>query len=92
MSHPTWVRGLKPALGNSSTPNTSYILLNKYGKIKCYRVYDYSRRPIIDIDFDSHKGISPHIHFFKGNRENNIRALNKIDRKKYRKILEAAGV
>ena len=76
----------------SNTPNTSYISRNKSGEIKQYREYDYSRHPILDIDFDHfHNGIKPHIYHY-GNRETDVRALTVKEKKKYRKILEAAGV
>ena len=81
-----------PAMSN--TPNTSYILMTKDEKsIKQFRTYDYSRHPVIDIDFDhAHNNIVPHIHFNTGNRKRNSRALTAKEMRKYKMVLEEASV
>lgn len=77
----------------SNTPGTMYMSKNKRGYIKQLRIYGNDRRAKIDIDFDhKHKGMQPHIHFYKGGRENNVRELTKKDIKKYGKILKEIGV
>ncbi|MCL2139433.1 MAG: hypothetical protein FWH41_07885 [Treponema sp.] len=80
-----------PAMSN--TPNTSYIQLTSKGEFKQYKVYGYDRRPIFDIDGDHPHGKIKglHIHFWAGGRDNNVRELTLKEKKKYGKILRAAG-
>lgn len=84
----------------SNTPNTKYILKNKNGDFRKYREYDYSRRPILDIELDS-KGL--HIHYFKGDlgtrgrgdkgkTTETARPLTRKELKKHGKLLRALNV
>ncbi|MDR2718842.1 MAG: hypothetical protein LBB89_12385 [Treponema sp.] len=78
----------------SNTPGTSYLLLTKSGDaIKKFREYGDNRKPSLDIDFDHDHGYGkPHIHYWKdGERIKEGRKLVAKERKKYAKILKAAG-
>lgn len=80
----------------SHTKGTTYMLKNKDGTFHQLRIYDYSGRPKVDIDYGVHGqfGGKPtlHIHNWKGSRvhgdPNTTRLFTKKDYVKYKKYLK----
>ena len=76
----------------SHTKGTKYLSLDKNGNFKQLRIYDYSGRPVIDIDYGAHIGLSKqpalHVHTWKGGRDSGVRLFSKRDYKKYGKYLK----
>ena len=76
----------------SHTKGTKYLSLDKNGNFKQLRIYDYSGRPVIDIDYGVHTGLSKqptlHVHTWKGGRDSGVRLFSRRDYKKYGKYLK----
>jgi len=74
----------------SNTPGTSYILKNG-GDFKMLRMYNDNRFPAMEIEYGTHRGRkSLHVHYWEGGNRK-TRDFTGEDKKKYGKILKAAG-
>ena len=78
----------------SHTKGTMYISKDRQGQFNQLRIYDYSGRPVIDIDYGVHKQFSNektlHVHKLKGSAKHgqNTHLYTMKDHKKYGKYLK----
>lgn len=80
----------------SHTKPNRYLIFDKDGTFHQFRIYDYSGRPIIDIDYGVHakfgKNPTLHVHKWKGSiihgDMNNTHLFTKKDYQKYKKYLK----
>lgn len=78
----------------SHTKRTMYISKDRDGQFNQLRIYDYSGRPVIDIDYGVHKPFGSkktlHVHKWKGSAKHgqNVHLYTMKDHKKYRKYLK----
>lgn len=78
----------------SHTKGTKYISIDSNGKFRQLRIYDYSGRPIVDIDYGVHAQYGHydtlHVHKWKGATKHgsNTHLYDMRDHKKYGKYLK----
>jgi len=76
----------------SNTPGTAYIRLSDDNKFRQYREYGQDRKPVFELGYGNHKGItSLHVHYWEGDVRHTREFTGKDD-EKHGKMLRAAGM